>query len=118
MYTVLHDFFDLTDYVQTKGMPVYHRYEAGDIYPRSGMNPSEERVEELLTGKNRLGKPMIRETGSPTAARPAQKPKEASKAAKPKAAPKPKAKPTPKPKAKPAPKAKPQGGKVARKEGE
>jgi len=34
-------------------------YRPGDIFPRSGLKVSQERIEELSTDKNRRGKPLI-----------------------------------------------------------
>lgn len=34
-------------------------YRPGDIFPRSGLKVSPERIEELSTDKNRRGKPLI-----------------------------------------------------------
>lgn len=51
MYRVLSKFADLKDY--------NHIYNVGDIYPREGMLPTPERVEELSSRKNRLRIPLI-----------------------------------------------------------
>lgn len=60
MYKVLKMFDDLLDPVKaTKAGVVYHRYEAGDIYPRKGYNPPASRILELGTTQNRLGAPLI-----------------------------------------------------------
>lgn len=60
MYKVLKMFDDLLDPVKsTKAGTVYHRYEAGDDYPRKGYNPSASRILELGTAQNRLGSPLI-----------------------------------------------------------
>ena len=60
MYKVLKMFDDLLDPVKsTKAGTVYHRYEAGDDYPRKGYNPPASRVLELGTTQNRLGAPLI-----------------------------------------------------------
>ena len=60
MYKVLKMFDDLLDPVKsTKAGVVYHRYEAGDIYPRKGYNPPASRILELGTAQNRLGAPLI-----------------------------------------------------------
>ena len=60
MYKVLKMFDDLLDPVKsTKAGVIYHRYEAGDIYPRKGYNPSVSRILELGTAQNRLGAPLI-----------------------------------------------------------
>lgn len=34
-------------------------YRPGDVFPRSGLKVSQERIEELSTDKNRRGKPLI-----------------------------------------------------------
>lgn len=36
-----------------------HPYNVGDIFPRQGMNVTEERIRELSTSDNRLEKPLI-----------------------------------------------------------
>ena len=60
MYKVLKMFDDLLDPMKsTKAGTVYHRYEAGDDYPRKGYNPSASRILELGTAQNRLGAPLI-----------------------------------------------------------
>jgi hypothetical protein len=51
-YVVIKDFTDLQD--------ENHIYRAGDYYPRRG-KPKKERVEELMTDKNRRGEPLIAE---------------------------------------------------------
>lgn len=51
-YVVIKDFTDLQD--------ENHIYRAGDKYPRKG-KPKKERVEELMTDKNRCGEPLIAE---------------------------------------------------------
>ena len=64
MYRVIVEFFDLSD--------KNHLYKVGDEYPRKGVQPSDSRVNELLSAKNRLGKPLIakeasaEEEGKPT----------------------------------------------------
>lgn len=50
-YTVLSEFADLQD--------GNHIYRVGDEYPRKGYSPTDERVDELSTGKNLLHKPLI-----------------------------------------------------------
>ena len=50
-YIVLEEFVDLQD--------DKHMYKEGDEYPRTGYSPLEERIKELLTGANILGKPLI-----------------------------------------------------------
>ena len=34
-------------------------YRPGDVFPRPGIEVSEEKIEEMLTGKNAIGKPVI-----------------------------------------------------------
>jgi len=51
MYIVLMEFADLQD--------GKHVYKPGDEYPRKGYSPTPERVDELLTNKNRLRTPLI-----------------------------------------------------------
>lgn len=53
MYKALTLFTDLQD----NG----YKYMPGDEYPRHGLKPSKDRIEELLTNKNRRNKPMIEE---------------------------------------------------------
>ena len=51
MYKVLISFADLKDdkYI----------YEKGDVYPREGHEPTEERIAELSGNKNAFGQPII-----------------------------------------------------------
>ena len=51
MYKVLSEFADLQDR--------NHIYRVGEVYPREGYTPKDERVDELSTGKNLLHKPLI-----------------------------------------------------------
>jgi hypothetical protein len=51
-YVVIKDFTDLQD--------ENYIYRVGDKYPRKG-KPKKERVEELMTDKNRRGEPLIAE---------------------------------------------------------
>jgi hypothetical protein len=53
MYKAITHFTDLQDN--------NHKYQAGDIFPRDGYNPSKSRVAELLSNKNKQGKPVITE---------------------------------------------------------
>lgn len=62
MFTVIHPFDDLTDYVEVKGGRVYHHYSIGDVYPRKGARTSEGRVLELMSEKNALKRPLIKST--------------------------------------------------------
>ena len=56
-YKVIVTFSDLQD--------CNHIYNKGDEYPRKGYSPSEERVDSLLTGKNRLHIPLIERIEEP-----------------------------------------------------
>ncbi len=51
MYRAVEQFADLQDdkYI----------YEIGMIYPRKGHNPSDERIKELASSENKVGKPVI-----------------------------------------------------------
>ncbi len=49
--TVIKKFTDLQD--------GNHVYNVGDVYPREGYTPSEERIAELASDKNRQGVPLI-----------------------------------------------------------
>ena len=51
MYVAIKRFVDLTD--------DDHIYNAGDVYPRDGFEPSRERIIELATSKNKLEAPLI-----------------------------------------------------------
>lgn len=51
MYKVIKYFTDLQDN--------NHPYNAGDIFPRSGMEVSEERLAELAGSENKQGVPLI-----------------------------------------------------------
>lgn len=51
MYKVIVPFSDLQDN--------NHVYNVNDVYPRKGVKPSEERIEELASDKNKIGKPLI-----------------------------------------------------------
>lgn len=52
-YEVLEYFEDLLDN--------RHKYFPGDAYPRRGLKPTAERLEELSTDRNRRGAPLIKE---------------------------------------------------------
>ncbi|NMH72778.1 hypothetical protein HF078_06820 [Bacillus sp. RO2] len=53
-YVVIHDFKDLED-----NNTVYIK---GDIFPRrADANPSQERLQKLLSKNNKIGKPLIKE---------------------------------------------------------
>lgn len=50
-YKVIHYFTDLQDF--------NHPYNVGDVFPRIGMNVTEDRLKELSSNKNKQGKPLI-----------------------------------------------------------
>lgn len=52
MFIVINAFLDLKDNE--------HLYEVGDAYPREDIEPSEERIKELLGSDNLQGQPMIK----------------------------------------------------------
>ena len=52
-YEVIHRFKDLQD--------GNHIYKVGDIYPREGLETTKKRIKELLTEKNKIGEPLIRQ---------------------------------------------------------
>lgn len=52
-YEVLEYFEDLLDN--------RHKYFPGDAYPRRGLKPTAERLEELSTDRNHRGAPLIKE---------------------------------------------------------
>lgn len=51
MYKVIVPFVDLTD----NGF----LYTVGAVYPRTGVQPAEERIQQLATNDNKQGKPLI-----------------------------------------------------------
>ena len=53
MYRVLERFADLTD--------KNHLYEAGDAFPRQGLEVSDKRLAELSSAVNKAGRPLITE---------------------------------------------------------
>lgn len=53
-----------------------HAYNPGDVYPREGVQVSAERIEELASGNNRRGIPVIEEVKE----EPKEKPKTEKKA--------------------------------------
>lgn len=59
MYKVVKHFHDLLDSKKTKGGVMYHEYNVGDVYPRKGLKPSAERIEELAGKDNKQGTPLI-----------------------------------------------------------
>lgn len=56
MYTVIKRFRDLQDKEK-------HIYAVGDEFPRSGLKPTEERIAELASDKNKIGAPLIEAVG-------------------------------------------------------
>ena len=52
MFIVINAFLDLQD--------AEYLYDVGDAYPREGLEPSEERIKELLGSDNIQGQPMIK----------------------------------------------------------
>ena len=81
MYRALVDFSDMQDNS--------YSYKAGDVFPRKGFVVKQERIKELLSSENKLGKPVIEEI---KAEKPKEEPKVEPKAAEPKVE-KPKAEP-------------------------
>lgn len=53
MFNVLVDFVDLKDNNRV--------YRAGDKYPRTGLRVGEERINELISPGNKLGRAVIEE---------------------------------------------------------
>ena len=53
MYKAITHFTDLQDN--------NYKYQAGDIFPRNGYNPSKSRIALLLSNKNKQGKAVIEE---------------------------------------------------------
>ena len=56
-FKVLHPFRDLEDTNKTN--PNGREYAAGDLYPAVYLDLSEERIEELQSDKNKIGRPLI-----------------------------------------------------------
>jgi hypothetical protein len=55
-YIVVHDFYDLQDH--------NYSYKAGDDFPRLNHSVSEARIAELSSKRNRMGYPLISDTGA------------------------------------------------------
>ena len=55
MYKVIVAFVDLQD----NG----HRYNAGDVFPRKGVEVPKQRIDKLSSDKNRRKMPLIEEVG-------------------------------------------------------
>ena len=51
-YVVIEHFCDMQDNGRS--------YEIGEKYPRSGFIPSQARLDNLATGRNALGRPLIK----------------------------------------------------------
>lgn len=68
-YKVVYRFKDLQD--------LNHVYEVGDEYPRLGANPSQARIEEIASNKNKIGRPLIKARSN--SATPVELPKSAHK---------------------------------------
>ena len=56
-YKVLRFFNDLQD--------DNYYYETGSVYPRDGLNPSQNRIDELASAENKQGIPLIEEIKAP-----------------------------------------------------
>lgn len=59
MYKVIKRFHDLQDATKTKSGEIYYEYNVGDVFPRYGMEVSEERIQELAGSNNKLGVSLI-----------------------------------------------------------
>ena len=59
MYKVIKMFHDLQDARETKNGKVYHEYNVGDVFPRKGMDASDDRIQELAGKDNKQGVPLI-----------------------------------------------------------
>lgn len=53
MFKVIKQFIDLQDN--------NHLYKVGDVYPRKGLEPTENRLKELSTSANKQKRPLIKE---------------------------------------------------------
>lgn len=72
MYTVIYRFSDLQDH--------NHVYDVGDIYPREGSDPKLERIRELASVNNKIGKVLIEEIKEEPIVEEEPKPKKRKKA--------------------------------------
>ena len=80
MYRVTTLFDDLQDKVPTPQGKLSWRYLPGDTYPRKGAETNLERIAELMSDKNALGRPLIEEIPEiPEAPAEAEEPAEAPK---------------------------------------
>lgn len=53
-----------------------HAYHEGDIFPREGLEVSDERIEELSTDANRRKQPLIKAIEDPEVELPQEEPKQ------------------------------------------
>lgn len=67
MYKAIVDFVDLQD---------NHKYHTGDIFPRMGYDPGEERIAELASAENKRGRVVIEEVPEKGADKPVEEPVE------------------------------------------
>lgn len=65
MYKVINFFTDLQDF--------NHPYKVGDVFPRQGMNVSEDRLKELAGSRNKQGKPLIKKIEEEIVVEPTEK---------------------------------------------
>ena len=57
-YEVIVSFADMED--------GYFGYKAGDVYPREGMTPTNERIKALSSAKNKRGVALIKKSKEKT----------------------------------------------------
>lgn len=60
-YKVIHPFRDLEDTGKT--FPDGREYAVGDEFPATKRKVQDDRIEELLGNKNKIGRPLIVEVG-------------------------------------------------------
>lgn len=60
-YKVIHPFRDLEDIGKT--FPDGREYAVGDEFPATKRKVQDDRIEELLGNKNKIGRPLITEVG-------------------------------------------------------
>jgi len=65
-YRVIHTFVDLSD--------KHYIYRSGDKFPRDGIVVNEDRIADLASGKNKIGKPVIEKITQVTEKIPYEKP--------------------------------------------
>lgn len=66
MYKAIVDFVDLQD---------NHKYHVGDVFPRRGYDPGEERIAQLASADNKRGSAVIEEVSEKGADKPVEEPK-------------------------------------------